>query len=337
MKTQYRYWAILALAAVTFWSCERDTDGFDGPNLDDLFGDFKVLTELESSSSTVDFSNGGSVHFTASASIATDWVLEITGQQSGAVKRITGKTRDLDISNSLWDGSTTDFPMFRAEDCVARLYYVGYTDTMTVDLSVTGVKQNDGFLLSDFENGIDPNWNVFAQTGANMSFFTADSGSPQQSSYYDMGGEVTWDWLIGLVDIPASAYGAPTFPLSTDGESVYFNSLVNIPAGIQNAILLVQFREDDNEDGSYTDGSEDLWSIELRPADFGSGWKLFSVQYNNLATLVNGEPSNPIGNGIYEPHKLNQVSFLMLADPSSGYSQTLIDYIIFTENAPLNP
>lgn len=337
MKKHYKYWTLLLIVSVSFWSCERDTDGFDGPNLDDLFGDFTVLNQLETSTSSVDFSAGESVHFTAKSSIATDWVIEITGQQSGAVKRIEGKTRELDNTNSLWDGSTTIFPMFQTEDCIAKLYYVGYPDTMTANLTVTGVKQNDGFLLSDFENGVDPNWNIFAQSGANMSFFTDDTDAPQQNQYYDMGGEVNWDWLIGLVDIPASAYGAPTFPLSTDGESVYFNCLLNIPEGVTNAVFLIQFREDDNEDGSFNENNEDMWAVEVRPADFGNGWKLYTKKYSDLTALVNGQPAAPAGNAIHEPDKLYQVSFLMLAEPSSGYSQTLIDYIIFTEDAPLNP
>jgi hypothetical protein len=52
---------------------------------------------------------------------------------------------------------------------------------------------------------------------------------------------------------------------------------------------------------------------------------------------VNGVPATPAGNALKEPNKLMQISVLFLADPATGYSQTLMDYLIFTENAPLEP
>jgi hypothetical protein len=56
-----------------------------------------------------------------------------------------------------------------------------------------------------------------------------------------------------------------------------------------------------------------------------------------MVTLVNGQPAAPIGNGIREPHKLKEVSVLFLANPTSGYSQSYMDYLIFTQNGPLIP
>jgi hypothetical protein len=52
---------------------------------------------------------------------------------------------------------------------------------------------------------------------------------------------------------------------------------------------------------------------------------------------VNGAPGNPAGNGVHEPEKINKIELLMLANPNSGYSRLLIDYIIFTEGGPLEP
>ena len=56
-----------------------------------------------------------------------------------------------------------------------------------------------------------------------------------------------------------------------------------------------------------------------------------------MPTLVNGAPVDPIGNGIYEPEKLIQVSILMLANPVSGYAQAYMDLMLFTENQPFKP
>jgi hypothetical protein len=53
--------------------------------------------------------------------------------------------------------------------------------------------------------------------------------------------------------------------------------------------------------------------------------------------LVNGNPAAPNGNGLHEPHKLFQVSILFLANPASGYSESGLDYMIFTQGEPLRP
>ena len=46
---------------------------------------------------------------------------------------------------------------------------------------------------------------------------------------------------------------------------------------------------------------------------------------------------NQNGNKTLNPDKILQMSVLFLADPTSGYSQAYLDYVIFTENGPLNP
>ena len=43
------------------------------------------------------------------------------------------------------------------------------------------------------------------------------------------------------------------------------------------------------------------------------------------------------GNGVHNPDLLNKVSVLMLAQQGGGYSQTLMDYVIFTEDQPFKP
>ena len=111
--------------------------------------------------------------------------------------------------------------------------------------------------------------------------------------------------------------------------------LSKIP-GLNNGLVLFQFREDDNGDGVYTDGEEDLFSIEVA-LNNEDGWQLISSKYADMPTLVNGAPVDAIGNGIYEPEKLIQVSILMLANPVSGYAQAYMDLMLFTENQPFKP
>jgi hypothetical protein len=330
--------AIVCFAVVTVLSsCKKEDTLFDGPSLVDLYGEFSVLAGLEVNDVAIDFAAGEKAVFTAEFSKNVDWTIRITGLESGAVKEINGFSRTLDNTNAEWNGTTTILPMFRSELCQVELLFANEPDVFTDTIEVLTPKLNTGFLLEDFEDGWNPGWGSFVQSGADMSFvIRTDASSAQGNAYYDMGGAVSWDYLIGLIDIPGSAYGAPTFDLSANPDNVYFNVLLSKQPDLNNALVLFQFREDDNGDGVYTAGAEDLFSLEVALND-QNGWQLISSRYSDLTTLINGAPADPIGNGISEPDKLLQISILMLANPVTGYSQALMDYLIFTENGPLQP
>ena len=67
------------------------------------------------------------------------------------------------------------------------------------------------------------------------------------------------------------------------------------------------------------------------------GWKLVSIKYSDIPCLVNGSPSAPSGEGTHQSDKIRAINMLHLANPTSGYAKAKLDYMIFTENAPLNP
>lgn len=327
---------LICIAGCIFTSCRKDSEFFDGPSLNDIYGEFSLLTDFDITNRHVDFAAGQTTSFTAEFSKSVEWQIKITGLTSGGVKYLSGISNMLDNTNSIWNGSTSNLPMFRAEDCAVELTFQNETDTLRDTLEVVSPKTNNGLLLSDFESGWNPGWSSFVQSGADMSFvITNDTVAAQGDMYYDMGGAVDWDYLIGLIDIPGSAYGAPHFALNNNPDQVFFNVLLDNPPGITNSIVLFQFREDDNGDGVYSDGAEDMFSIQVTMTE--TGWQLISSNYSDLTTLINGAPADPIGNGIHEPDKLIQVSVLMLANPATGYSQALMDYMIFTEGKALEP
>jgi hypothetical protein len=329
--------SIFVLALIAF-SCERTTETL-GPNLSDLYGSFSVLEDFEASRNTVQFSSGQAVVFTCRFNKTVDWEVHIVGQTSGAEKILSGKTNRIDENNGgLWDGSTTNLPMFKREECLAYVTVAeeGFSDTIANFITVDSVKTNEGFVVADFENGINPGWTIFAQSGANMSFKIVQSDSAGQGDhYYDMGGEVDFDFLIGLMEFPADAYGETSYPLAENPNNVYFNVLLDKPEGINNEIVLFRFNEDEDGNGIFDPATEDQYALELRGLE--TNWQTISVKYADLISLVNGQPATPAGNGVHEPHKLLFTEVLFLADPASGYSQTLMDYIIFTENGPLLP
>lgn len=324
-------------AVILMASCTKDTTSFDGPSLTDIYGEFSILNSLTVSSASVDFSAGQTLNCFAEFSKNVNWKIEITGQTSGGKNIIEGFSRLVDATNSIWDGSASTLPMFRNEECVVMLTIENEADTLYENVTITGVKPIIGLLLSDFEDVWNPGWSSFIQSGADMSFIITDAQSAGQGSkYYDMGGTVDWDWLLGLIDIPGSAYGAPTFSLNSNPNNVYFNVMLSKVPGITNGIVLFQFREDDNGDGIYTEGEEDLFSKEIKLTGT-DGWQLISSKYADLPTLVNGAAADPIGNGLHEPNKLMTVSILMLANPLTGYSQAYMDMLLFTENEPFKP
>lgn len=322
-------------ASLLSLSCERSKDP-EGPSLNDLYGEFSVLAELDASTRNPDFSSSTSMFFTALFSKTVDWQITITGQSSGAVKVIEGTSFEVDEISGRWVGDVSSLPMMKVEPCMVILSVPNESYADTLLINVRGIKSNEGFVVADFENGVNPGWTVFAQSGANMSFNVVQSDTAAEgNAYYDMGGEVNWDYLIGLIDFPASAYQETTFPLSSNPANVYFNVFLYRPENITNEIVLFRFMEDENGDGQHQEASEDMYAVELR--GLKPGWQMVSLRYDELVTLVNGQPGPAAGNGIHEPDKLLQVSLLFLADPATGYSQTLLDYIVFTEKTPLQP
>jgi hypothetical protein len=334
---------ILPLLCLWLAGCTKDAL-VEGPALVDLFGDFQVLEAVSASRDSVRFGQGETVHLQGRFNKLTDWRVEVRGLSSGARKIIEGKSRTLDASNCVWNGSTTLFPMFKAEEVELKLFVEEDSLLFTRRIKILGVRTVEGLVVADFESGIRPGWTSFVQSGANMSFLIRTNPlAGQGNAYYDMGGLVNWDWLIGMLEFPASAYQAPRYPLLSNPEQVYFNALVYLPDSVNNALLLMQFREDDNLDGQFNPNTEDMYSLQCAAYSVNGaqtlqrGWNLISARYADLVCLVNGQPSTPAGNNRLEPDRLQKLSMLMLANPSSGYSQLYLDYVVFTSNAPLQP
>lgn len=334
VKTPFQYMGILLLVtSMCMLGCDRVTD-FEGPDLQDIYGDFSILEDFSASTAQVDFSKGETLHFKARFSTITNWKIEITSLSNGGMKVIEGRSKTIDASNANWDGTTTKFPRLGLGNCIAVLYVEADSSQHQTAVQITGIFQPQGKLIADFETPVNPAWKFFVQSGANMSFrIEAKMQAPEGGKYFDMGGTVNWDWLIGMFDIPSSSMGSAGFDLSNNPEDLYFNAIIYRPDSLPNGFLLLRFSEDENGDGKFNESNEDQYAVEIRA--FESGWNVISVKYSDLAYLVNGNPGSPKGNGVKNPDKLNMVSCLFLANPASGYAQLLMDYMIFTTGGPL--
>ena len=331
--------SMLIVLGVSIVSCKREKNN-EGPDLNDIYGAFSLLEEFKADRTNVDFSAGETVQFTARFSAISDWIITISSTNTGATKTINGRSNILDVSNAVWDGTTTKFPSFSTGPCNVELFLKNDTsqgpDGSTYDILVTvdGIRTPTGSVVADFEAPLNPKWTVFKQAGGDMSFVRVDTGIvPQGKFYYDMAGGVDFSYLIGYIDFPATAYGASGFDLGNSASSSYFNVLLNTPKGITNSIVLFQFKEDEDGNGTFNENNEDMYSLELKGLD--EGWQVVSIKYEDLKSLKNGAPSTPKGNGVYNPDKLHTLSCLFLADPKTGYSRTLMDYIIFTKDEAL--
>jgi hypothetical protein len=327
-----KFYILLGTAMLA--SCKRDNKQFEGPSLVDLNGPFGMVKPFTATKTVVDFSKGESVIFGAEFTKQCNWTISIYGDLSKARKIITGKSRQIDASNGVWNGTTTVLPAFRTEPCRAVLKIEGVSDSFTLNVGVNGLRVPQGLMIADFETGLNPKWNTFIQSGANMDFKVKSDAFSVKGNYLNMAGTVTWDWLIGLIDFPASAYGANTFTVSNIPEDVYFNCLIYGDPNVANpSRVLFQFKEDDNSNNVFDVAADDQFDKEIIVN--WQGWKLVSFKYSDLIHLVNGQPAPNNGNNRHNPNRAVTISMLHLANPSMGAGSTKIDYLIFTEKTPL--
>ncbi|MDP7567178.1 MAG: hypothetical protein QF383_02190, partial [Flavobacteriales bacterium] len=186
-----------------FTSCEKDK--IEGPSLNNLYGELTILESLNVIGDSADFSNNQSMYFTASFSKQVDWQVKIKGLNSGSAKIISGKSDAINQSNSTWDGSSTLLPFFIAEDCDVELTFEMHDDTIYNQLNIQGEKEyNDEstVLITDFENGFNPNFTGFFQAGCTKALTIGGAG--QGIKYLQQFGTCGWDWLIGYIDYYAN-------------------------------------------------------------------------------------------------------------------------------------
>ena len=302
-------------------ACERSIDTL-GPDLTDVFGPFTVFEQFDASRSNVDFSAGESVEFTCVFSKQVNWEIHIVGQKSGAEKVLTGFTNSITPDlGGLWNGSTTSLPMFKLEQCMAYVL-VNDVDTTFSDtiynITVSGVRDVNSFIVTDFNNGLNPGFNRFVQSGADMRFDTiTDPTGAEGVAYYEMSGEVTFADDLGNISMPKSAFTDTSFTLSSNDQNVFFNVFAKKGPQAVSDIFVFQFIEDDNDVHEYVFQG------------LSQDWEQFSIAYADLTT------TNSAGGGEKNPDKLMRIVMLPIGikQPFQGF----VDYIVFTENGPLEP
>jgi len=324
---------ILTVFLFVSFGCNHNTESFDGPSLVDRFGEFDLVAALEVSQPTVDFEAGETVYFTAQFNKNVDWVVVITGMESGAVKRIEGFDKEVGQENAIWDGGTTDLPFFKAEMCTVELVVPEEPDFLNIgEVTSLSTKTYNGSLFADWEE--DPGVNVEA---GNYEFeLTPNSGrqnnipAAQGEYYYLLEGtdNVVPNFFVGLANVSSKIAGETYASLPTTvPENLYFNCFLYSDGG-PHGIAVIQFVFDSNDSGAFEDGSDLTFQVA---GDFPlnwEGWQLIS------------HPMSETGMTQEQLEKLVAIRLILISDMYSQPADPLqvkfgADFLTFTEGGPL--
>jgi len=319
-----------SLLVLAIAGCDHVTE-IDGPNLTDRFGDFNLLDPIAASQASVDFAAGETVTFTARFNKQTNWVIEIVGQESGAVKRIEGFSNELTADNARWEGGTTELPLFKDEPITASLLLPDeqQDDTTRTDVTLLTPRTYSGSVMSDFEGGDE------IQVG-NFEFEFQNSGISSEvpagegDAFYVMRGTeppsgATRNFFVGLIDIRPEGRGLLPVPTSIP-EDLYFNFFLR-SFDTEFTIAVVQLVVDGNGTGAYELDQDTIFPFGDIPVDF-EGWKQFGKSVGELG-LTQAQAQNIVG-----------VRVVLISDnnaqPATPQQVAFgIDYITFTAGGPL--
>ncbi len=337
-----RVWHTVGLAllvGLVATGCDHITDA-EGPNLIDRFGDFFVVEGLETSQATADFAAGETVVFTAAFNKQVEWILEITGQESGAVKRIEGFSIELTAENASWAGGTTELPLFKTEMADVALMIVGEdTDTLRTSVEVLAPREYPGNVVADFEGGDN-----IALTNPEFEFdengISAEVPPAQGDGFYLLRGTddvVVNNFFIGLITIRPP--GGGTFEVPTNiADQLYFNCFL-YGFGTPNTIAVVEVVVDGNGSGTYEEGRDiivplggDVEFPNLGIVDF-EGWQAYSESASSFGAFGGGITDD-------QTQQIVAVRVVLISDANAQPTPPLqveygIDYLTFTAGGPL--
>ncbi|MEI7977808.1 MAG: hypothetical protein WCI53_03100 [Bacteroidota bacterium] len=344
MKKIFLSLGIIALIVTS--SCKKET-AIEGPELVDIFGEFKVLEPLKASIKSPDFSLGNKVVYSTKLSIRTSWTIEVIGLNSGARKVFSGNDKDFSTNQITWNGSITFAPFFRKnEPVVARMTFENYPDTLYSDtIKIAGARPTPtvDILIDDFESP-QRAYNTFTegQQSYNSTAVNYSGTSPaEKTRFFALAGNhgPTASLFICGMGLSAKISQGTTdnyFKFSTDNpKKVFFNAYV-YGWGDNKSELSVEFQEDDNLDGTYQPAEEGTYNYRFK-VDW-LGWKLVSFNYDETKISTSGGFGNTDRNGKKELDRISAVQFLLLAQAgTSGATRVGLDFASFTYFTPFQP
>ena len=338
MRTHFILLGLAFCAVLVLVGCVKD--GFEGPSLNELFGEFEVIDSLSLSTADPDFSIGETVAFSATFNKPVNWQLEIQGLSSGGNKEFSGFSETLDNGAVVWTGTSSSLPFFELEDCAVSLTIANEDVALYDTLTVTGLVNFEGMRVADFDSGLPEGALVWRQDGANMTFQIADDSPLLGTGYFKMGGKVGWDWSLGYIDIPvdfsdvtvaASEFYLNLGVLSGTGGTSASDQFLNVSISESDAPF------DDNQANNGADvfgAGNEVYRHQIRPVDW-MGWEFVTVPYADFEVKHEG------GDNIRTPGDITAIRIACQACPfnaslacpenADNDVQTDVDFLIFTE------
>jgi hypothetical protein len=336
-KIKFLYFCLAISATVVFIGCDQEMENLVEEELIEDIGSFSVLSDFMASQSTADFANGEKVFFNAEFNKNVSWIIEITGSETGSIKRIEGFSKTLDATNTSWNGGTTELPLFREERVNAVLLIPEMPDFLeTATIEVLSEKEFAGILFTDFEEDMemdlilrDYEFELTPETGLQTDF-------PLEGDfYYQLEGtdEVVENFFVGLIEIKSSVTGSNILELPTTiPEDLFFNFFL-LSDGGPHGEAIVQFIVDTNDSGAFE-------------GDPASGDRSFRVAINYDLSNFNGwkqisHPMSDTGMTQEELEKIVAIRLILISDLDSQPSPPLpvnfgVDFLSFTVDGPLD-
>ncbi|MAO45883.1 MAG: hypothetical protein CL823_01905 [Crocinitomicaceae bacterium] len=356
---------IIVACILSVYSCTKETT--EGPNLEDFYADLTIIDSLSLTNYNPNFGLEDTVGFSAQFSKSVSWVITITGTNSNKSIEFYGTDSLITPQEISWFGDGAynspfnndisltgelSSPFFEEEMCLVELTFEDEENSnisMVDSLTIEGLKQIEGILVADFEEGLPNNSCTWEQAGGSMTFDIANDEALESGSYYKMGGIVGWDWVLGAIDIPLDISDVTSNPndfflnlgiLSGDVQGNFAdNQFINIMISEEQN---TPFNDDLSNNLSDVFASNmEVYQYKIQPVDW-VGWQYKGIAYSEF------EEKNVDVPGVTYSRNPNNITAIRIQCQACPWNastacpnneniavRTDVDYIIFTENTSI--
>jgi len=328
-------------------SCTKQE--FEGPSIATIYGDFELIEPLIVTNKNPIFSSNDQVGFHCEFNKPIKWKITILGLSTSAFREITGFSNLIDSNMIVWKGGPSQVPFFAEEDCAIELSFENETDTLRDTITIVSAKNfDDGIWFEDFEDGIPSDGLVYYNNdGGSMTFSVANDNALLGNSYFNMGGRVNWDWVLGNIDLPINMSDVSqnsddlyiNLGILSDLQDLHTGQFINILISEE---IVIPFNDNPNNNASdLFESTMEVYKMKV-PVDW-DGWQMKSFRYTDFEAV---SPNNQDINFNMNPADIRAIRITCQACPSSSGNpvcpenfgkdvRTDVDHIIFTANSSL--
>lgn len=352
---------LILLMLLFLTNCKRSSSDkeFIEPELIPVSADFKVNGNAFSISSATPAFASAPVYFTSSFNERVTWRITINGTLSGAQKILSGTSDVIDVTNSSWDGNSSNIYFFRKNEmCTAVLSFIGTDSVWTTNAIINTTKLYSGFASNGIRYTIIDDFDATSPAVIPITAVSKDLFDTPVSILKDtiikVQGQASYrldgldlnnnSWCGGITHTNLTEIKSATkSTLTQNANDFYINMYVYGTGETNSAIEIKAYEIDDTAKlnllpapgYTYEQLVNDAWIVDL-PIDW-KGWKLVSIKYSQFVPAK--DPSTGgAGNRIREPHKVTAVGISLLSLPNSGaHVSFYVDMVSFTEGGPFVP